>query len=137
MNLRKVLSILIAVIAIAGATLWVLIARADGAQGPISTMLNLGKWLVIITAVIALVFALKNIVSDGRKLKKTITLVVAFAILAAVAYVMATGIAIEEGENTITARDSKLVGTGIYLFYLLAALAFLIMIFFGIRKTVK
>ena len=135
MSLRKILSILIAVIAIAGAVLWVLIARADGDQGPIGAMLNLGKWLVIITAAISLIFALKNIFSDGRKLKKTITMVIAFAVLAAIAYVMAKGIAIEEGDNTITEQASKLVGTGIYLFYLLAALAFLIMIFFGNKRN--
>ncbi len=137
MSLQRILSILIAVIALIGAVLWVLIVRADGSEGPIGAMLNVGKWLVIIGAVIALIFTLKNIFSDGQKIKKTLTSVIAFAVLAGIAYVMAKGVAIEEGENTITESASKMVGTGIYLFYLLAAIAILIMVFFGIRKTFK
>ena len=137
MSLQRILSLVVAVIAIVGAVLWVLIARADGDSGPIGAMLNVGKWLVIIAAAVALVFALKNIVSDGQKLKKTLTSIVAFAVLAGIAYVMAKGTAIEGGENPITESASKMVGAGIYLFYLLAAIAILIMIFFGIRKTIK
>lgn len=137
MSLQRILSILIGVIALIGAVLWVLIVRADGSEGPIGAMLNVGKWLVIIGAVIALIFTLKNIFSDGQKIKKTLTSVIAFAVLAGIAYVLAKGVAIETKDITISEGGSKMVGTGLYLFYLLAAIAILIMVFFGIRKTFK
>jgi len=142
MNLNRILTIVIAIIAVVAAVMYISIFRADvdaGETGSIDGMLQFGKILVIITALIALFFALKNIATDPQKLKKSLISLVIFGILAAVAYAMA-GSAIPTGlddEIVINEGTSKMVGAGIYLFYFLSAIAILAMVVFGIKKTIK
>lgn len=134
MNSQKILTIVVAAISILGAILWILIARG-GEQGPIGGMMTLGMVLVGAAAVFSFVFSLLNIVSSPSKLKKTLTSVGAFAIVAIVCYAIAQGVAVEGEEMSITESGSKLVGAGLNLFYALIVIAFSIMIFFGVKRT--
>lgn len=132
---KKILPIVVAVISVIGLILWVMIAKVDAeGEGPIGTMLNLGKGLVIIAGALAILFTLLNIVSDKQKLKKTLRSLIVFFVLAAVSYGLAKGVALEGADVNITEKGSRWVGTGLYLFYLLTGFAFVIMIFFGIKK---
>ncbi len=137
MSLQKILSIVVAVISIIGAILWIMIARAEEGEGPIGLMLNVGKGLVLVAAIIAMAFSLKNMFSDAQKIKKTLTSVAGFLVLVVVSYVLSEGVAIDDGDNSVTEGTSKWIGTGLYLFYLLIFVAFGIMIFFGLKKSLK
>ena len=44
---------------------------------------------------------------------------------------------VEVGDITIEPSTSKLVGTGIFMFYFLAAVAILAMVGFGIKKSLN
>lgn len=142
MNLNRILTIVIAIIAVVAAIMYISIFRADidgGETGSIDGMLQFGKILVVVTALIALFFALKNIATDPQKLKKSLISLVIFGILAAVAYAMADS-AIPDNldeEIVINGGKSKMVGAGIYMFYFLSAIAILAMVVFGIKKTIK
>jgi hypothetical protein len=79
-----------------------------------------------------------NTVSNTASLKNTLTGVAAFVVLALLCYFVADGAETPlKNGDMLSASGSKLVGAGLYLFYLLAVIAGGIMLGFGIKKMVK
>ncbi|MEM6722250.1 MAG: hypothetical protein AAF611_23185 [Bacteroidota bacterium] len=110
---------------------------ADKSTG--NGMIIAGEVLVIVTAAIALFFGIKNLATNPQALKKSLVFIAVFAIIAILSYVSATD-AIPENlgdDISVTAGESKYVGTGIYMFYFLAGIAILSMVGFGIKKTLN
>ncbi|MEM6685173.1 MAG: hypothetical protein AAF617_05200 [Bacteroidota bacterium] len=102
-------------------------------------MIIAGEVLVIVTAALSLFFGIKNLATNPQALKKTLIFLAVFAIFGILSYVSASD-AIPENlgdDIQVTATASKYVGTGIYMFYFLAAIAILSMIGFGIKKTLN
>ncbi|WP_340075198.1 hypothetical protein [Leptobacterium sp. I13] len=109
--------------------LWFLLL---GSTDPYSDlMINIAKYLVIITAAVVLLFTLKNLVSHPDKLKKALIAVVGFLIVVGIGYALADG----EATDTTSASASKWVGTGLYTFYVLTFIAIGAMVVSGIKKT--
>ena len=100
-------------------------------------MIIYGEILVGITAVISLFFGLANLVTNPDALKKSLISLAVFAIIAILSYVSAGDSLVEVGDITIEPSTSKLVGTGIFMFYFLAAVAILAMVGFGIKKSLN
>ncbi|MCV6631660.1 MAG: hypothetical protein OIF50_17570 [Flavobacteriaceae bacterium] len=136
MNLQKILSIVVAVIGIVGAIFWILIAK-DGENGPIGGMMTIGMILVGVTAVLAILFGLINVVKSPEKLKKTLFSLGVFIVIGILSYAMAEGVAIKGEEINISESGSKWVGTGLYMFYLMVIAAFAVMAFFGVKKILR
>ena len=132
-SLKLILTILIAAIALIGVILYVLILLGDTGNA----MIVAGEVLVIITAAIALFFGLKNLATNPQALKKSLISLAVFAIIAILSYVSAGESPVQVGDISIDAGTSKLVGTGIYMFYFLAAIAILAMVGFGIKKSLN
>lgn len=134
-SLKTILTVVIAVIALLGAIFYIMIL-GSGDTG--NSMIIFGEALVIITAAIAIFFGLYNLATNPQALKKTLISLAVFAIIAILSYVAASDMPIKIGkEISITPDTSKLVGTGLYMFYFLAAIAFLLMVAFGIKKTLN
>jgi len=108
----------------------------DGMLNPISIIAYIV--LAVILALVVL-FALKNIVSNPANIKRTIMSVGAFLLLFAICYfALAKGVETPMRDDKIlSAGDSKLVGAGLYMFYLLAIIAGGAMLFTGIKKMIK
>ncbi|MFK2819327.1 hypothetical protein U0L90_04305 [Flavobacteriaceae sp. LMIT009] len=90
-------------------------------------------------AVLVLLFSLANMFTNAATLKKTLTNVGAFVLLAAIAHFgFANGVEtpLRDGE-VLSASGSKWVGTGLYLFYFLVLIAAGIMLFTGVKKMIK
>jgi len=108
----------------------------DSYLNPISMM----AYIVIgLTVVLVLLFSLKNIFTNPKTLKTTLTNVGAFALVGAIAYFgFANGVEtpMRDGE-VLSAGGSKLVGAGLYLFYFLAIIAIGAMLFSGVKKMIK
>ena len=88
---------------------------------------------------LVLVFSIKQMFTNAATLKKTLTNVGAFLLLALIAYFgFAKGVEtpLRDGE-VLTAGNSQLVGAGLYLFYFLVFIAVGIMLFTGIKKMIK
>ncbi|WP_430410465.1 hypothetical protein [Kordia sp.] len=132
-SLKLILTILIAVIALIGAILYIMILTGDTGN----TMILAGEILVIVTAAIALFFGLKNLATNPQALKKSAISLAVFAIIAILSYVSASETPLEVGDISITPKTSKFVGMGIYMFYFLAAIAILAMVGFGIKKSLN
>ena len=95
--------------------------------------------ILAIAVLIVLVFSVLNTASNSANLKNTLTGVAAFVVLALLCYFgFADGVEtpLKDGDM-LSESGSKLIGAGLYLFYLLALIAGGIMLWFGIKKTVK
>lgn len=135
-QLKIILTVLIAVIALIGLILYIMIL-ADKSTG--NGMIIAGEILVIITAALALAFGILSMATNPQALKKTLIFVAVFAIFGILSYVSASdAIPDNLGDDiVVTTAQSKYVGTGIYMFYFLAGIAILSMIGFGIKKTLN
>jgi len=132
--LNTILTVMIAALALAGIVFYVLILLEKNQGGG---MIIYGEILVGVTAVIALFFGLSNLATNPQALKKSLISLAVFAIVGILSYVSAGESPLEVGDITITESTSKLVGTGIYMFYFLAMIAVLAMVGFAIKKSLN
>ena len=139
-KIAKILAILLGVV---GLILWILLVRSDENSSTVDIMIGLGIWMTIIIAVITLLFSIAQLVTHPDKLKKSLISIVAFALILLISYfVLATGTdvnlqemsrkGIEVSEGTV-----KLVGGGLWAFYLLAIVAVGAMIIGGAKKILS
>lgn len=133
-SLNKILTGLIATIALIGAILYILILM-DKSTG--NEMIIAGQVLVIATAAIALFFGLKNLATNPATLKKSLISLAVLAIVGILSYVSAGDSLVQVGDISIESSTSKFVGAGIYMFYFLAGIAVLAMVGFGIKKSLN
>jgi hypothetical protein len=133
-QLKIILTVLIAVIALVGTILYIMILTGKSTG---NEMIVAGEILVPITAAIALFFGIKNLATNPQALKKSLISLAVFAIIAILSYVAAGDVLQQVGDIKIDASKSKMIGTGIYMFYFLAAVAILAMVGFGVKKTLN
>ena len=148
MNLQKIIKLVAAIVGvlsifflirIIGAGDDALEASPDLQDSTVSPFMYIAYVIFGITVLLVLVFSIKQMFTNAATLKKTLTNVGAFVALALVAYFgFANGVEtpLRDGE-VLTAGNSQLVGTGLYLFYFLVFIAIGIMMFSGIKKMIK
>lgn len=96
---------------------------------------------VVLAIIVALVviFSLKNIATNPEVLKSTLKNVGAFLLVIAIAYFgFAQGVETEMKDGEMLSESgSRWVGTGLYVFYFLLIVAVGLMLYTGIKKTIK
>ena len=127
----KIVKILAILIGVLGLILWVLLLGSESPYADI--MINIAKFLVIITAAVVLIFTIKNLISHPDKLKKALIAIVGFVVIVGIGYVLADGTA----QGTASASDSKWVGTGLWTFYILTIVAVAAMVISGVKKILS
>ena len=141
MNLQRILTILLAVISVIGSIfLIMIIVKGDGENhGAIDGMLWFAKLLIIVTALLALVFSIKNIASDPQKMKKSVISLVGFLVILGIGYGLSAAgeEVVDNGKVLATASESKMVGSGIIMFYVLLAVALGAMLVTAAKKSLK
>lgn len=141
MGLYKILKIVALLLSVAGIIFWfMLISKGDEAvkatgEG-VSPMLMIAYITMAIVLLFVLIFVLQGIMAGN--IKKTLMSVGAFAVILIIAYAMSSGST--EGlplvdDAPVTEGTSKLVGTGLNAFYILAVLAIGSMAFSGFKKV--
>jgi len=105
----------------------------------VSPFMYIAYIVLAITVAIVAFFSLKNIATRPSVLMSTLKNVGAFAVLAAIAYFgFANGVETEMKDGEVLSEGgSKLVGAGLYLFYFLLVAAIGLMLYTGIKKTIK
>lgn len=118
-------------------------AAKAGESGLVDGLLDPMAWVayIVLAIILALVviFTLKNVLSNPATLKSTLIGVGAFLALFAICYfVLANGVEtpMRDGE-VLSANGSKMVGAGLYMFYLLAIIAGGSMLYTGIKKMIS
>ncbi|ETN94435.1 hypothetical protein SAMN04487906_3053 [Zhouia amylolytica] len=138
----KIAKILAIILGVVGVVLWVTIARTDdpGSSSTIDIMINLGKYMTILAAIVALLFTVGNLVTHPSKLKKALISIGVFALIVVISYAVSSGTDVdltkmaERGIET-SESASKTVGAGLIAFYILGGLAVLSMVFSGFKKV--
>ncbi|WOD42043.1 hypothetical protein [Hwangdonia lutea] len=144
--MKKILTILLGIVGVLSIVfLAMIISTGDEAiklgesSGTVNTFMYIGYLVFFLTLAFVVIFSLKNIFSDAETMKSTLKGVGIFALLAAICYFgLAKGVETElkDGEM-LSAGGSQLLGAGLYLFYLLLAIAGGSMLFFAIKKMIK
>jgi len=146
MNSQKILTIIAGVVGIIAMFFLIRIIgigdeaiKAGESGGTVNTFMYIAYVILAITLVLVVIFTLKNIASNKATLKSTVMGVGAFLLLALICYFgLANGVEtpLRDGE-VLSESGSKMVGAGLWMFYLLTIIAIGTMLFTGIKKMIK
>ncbi|MBP2832568.1 hypothetical protein J8281_10265 [Aquimarina sp. U1-2] len=155
MKISKILSYVVLAIGIIGAILWYVMSSSigdlmdqngvsearelplDDAAPLVSPLYSLTLIIFVITIVATLITVFSTLAKNPSGLKNTLIGIVAFVIVVGIGFVLAEGVEtpMKDGE-ILSESGSKWVGTGLYAFYILAAVAVGLMFLSGIRKLI-
>ncbi len=155
MKISKILSYLVLAIGILGAILWYVMSSSisdlmdqngvsearelslDEAAPMVSPLYSLTLVIFVITIVVTLITVFSTLAKNPSGLKNTLIGIVAFVLIIGIGFVMADGVEtpLKDGD-VLSESGSKWVGTGLYAFYFLAAIAVGLMFLSGIKKLI-
>ncbi|RFN59541.1 hypothetical protein [Marixanthomonas ophiurae] len=138
MALHKILKIVAVILSLAGIIfLGLIISKGDDVVKATGEGVDGYLYVAYITFAIVLlfvtVFVLKGIFAGN--IKRTLLSILGFLVIVAIGFVLANGVEtpMQDGEM-LSESGSRWVGTGLYVFYILAVLAIGAMVFSGIKK---
>ncbi len=106
--------------------------------GAIMPIILLGQLTLLIAVVITSIYALKGLMADKAKLKSSLMFVVIFLGIFLIAFLLSEGVETPMRDGKVlSATGSKLVGTGIRVFYILTIIAVGLMVFSGKIRSFK
>jgi len=148
MNIQTIVKIISAVFGLLGAIfLFRIIGAGDeeikmaasmGDFGTVSPLVSLAIAILSITVIVTVLFSLLSLASSPEKLKKSLVFIGCFLLITGIAYASSSGVEtpMKDGEM-LSASGSRWVETGLRMFYILATLAILSMVFSGARKILN
>ncbi len=144
MALHKILKIIVAIIGIAALVIAGMVwandeaIKAGDSQGLVDTMMLLTWVIVGLALLLVVIFVLRGLFTGNAK--NTLISLGAFLLIIAISYFAASGSAdpmpLKDGEM-LSASGSQWVSAGINAFFILAAVAILLMVVSGAKKLVK
>jgi hypothetical protein len=148
MNIQTIVKIISAVFGLLGAIfLFRIIGAGDeeikmaasmGDFGTVTPLVSLAIAILSITVIVTVLFSLLSLASSPEKLKKSLVFIGCFLLITGIAYAISSGVEtpMKDGEM-LSASGSRWVETGLRMFYILATLAVLSMLFSGAKKILK
>ena len=113
-------------------------AAASGNYGVITPIIILSQITLLIAVVVTLIFSLRGIAKDKSKMKNALKSAGLFLIVVVIAFVLSNGVETPMRDGKVlSAMGSKLVGTGIRVFFILSIIAIVLMVFPGTKKIFK
>ena len=113
-------------------------AAASGNYGLITPIIILSQITLVIAVIVTLIFSLRGIAKDKSKMKNALKSAGLFLIVVVVAFVLSNGVETPMRDGKVlSAMGSKLVGTGIRVFFILSIIAIVLMVFPGTKKIFK
>ena len=112
-------------------------AAASGNYGVITPIILLSQITLFIAVVVTLVFSLRAIARDKSKMKNALKSAGLFLIVVVIAFVLSSGVETPMRDGKVlSAMGSRLVGTGIRVFFILSIVAVGLMVFPGTKKNI-
>ncbi len=113
-------------------------AAASGNYGTITPIILLSQITLFIAVAVTLTFSLRSIAKDKAKMMNALKSAGLFLIVVVVAFVLSSGVETPMRDGKVlSALGSKLVGTGIRVFFILSFIAIALMVFPGTKKIFK
>ena len=101
----------------------------------IDIMLYTAYIVLAIITLSVLTFSFKNVIENKSSLISTLRGVGSFLILFIILYFLSSGEEVVKGDEIVlSATGSKFIGAGLYMFYSLAIIASLSMVYFGFKN---
>ena len=114
------------------------IAAASGSYGSITPIILLSQIILFIAVAVTLTFSLRTIAKDKAKMMNAVKSAGLFLIVVIVAFLLSSGVETPMRDGKVlSAMGSKLVGTGIRVFFILSFIAIALMVFRGTKKIFK
>lgn len=139
MALHKILKIVVALIGVVGLILAGMVWAENDAikvgesQGLVDAMMTITWIVVAIALVLVVIFVLKGLFTGNAK--NTLIAIGAFVLVLAISYITASGEETVLKDGTILSETgSKMVTAGITAFFILAAVAIILMVGSGAKK---
>ena len=148
MNIQTIVKIISAVFGLLGAIfLFRIIGAGDeeikmaasmGDFGTVTPLVSLAIAILSIAVIVTVLFSLLSLASSPEKLKKSLVFIGCFLLITGIAYAISSGVEtpMKDGEM-LSVSGSRWVETGLRMFYILATLAVLSMVFSGAKKILK
>ena len=113
-------------------------AAASGNYGVITPIILLSQITLFIAVIVTLVFSLRAIAKDKSKMKNALKSAGLFLIVVVIAFFLSSGVETPMRDGKVlSAMGSRLVGTGIRVFFILSVIAVGLMVFPGTKKIFK
>ena len=113
-------------------------AAASGNYGVITPIIILSQITLLIAVIVTLIFSLRGIAKDKSKMKNALKSAGLFLIVVVIAFVLSSGVETPMRDGKVlSAMGSRLVGTGIRVFFILSIVAVGLMVFPGTKKIFK
>ena len=104
----------------------------------ITPIILLSQLILIIAVIVTLIFSLRGIAKDKAKMKNAAKSAGLFLAVILVAFLLSNGVETPMRDGKVlSAMGSKLVGTGLRMFYILSIIAVGLMILPGIKNSIK
>jgi len=111
---------------------------ASGNFAAITPIILLSQLILIIAVIVTLIFSLRGIAKDKAKMKNAAKSAGLFLSVILVAFLLSNGTETPMRDGKVlSAMGSKLVGTGLRVFYILSIIAVGLMILPGIKNSIK
>jgi len=148
MNIQTIVKIISAVFGLLGAIFLfriigvgdeeIKMAASMGDFGTVTPLVSLAIAILSITVIVTILFSLLSLASSPEKLKKSLVFIGCFLLITGIAYAISSGVEtpMKDGEM-LSVSGSRWVETGLRMFYILATLAVLSMVFSGAKKILK
>ena len=148
MNIQTIVKIISAVFGLLGAIFLfriigvgdeeIKMAASMGDFGTVTPLVSLAIAILSIAVIVTVLFSLLSLASSPEKLKKSLVFIGCFLLITGIAYAISSGVEtpMKDGEM-LSVSGSRWVETGLRMFYILATLAILSMVFSGARKILN
>lgn len=148
MNIQKITTIVALVLGVLGLIFQVLIlSKGDdaiemnslaGDFSAVTPMITLAIIILAVVVLITVVSSLAALASNPAKLKKALISIAAFVAVVLISYLFSEGVETPRKDgDVLSAFGSRLVGTGLRTFYILAVIAIGSMVFSGVKRFFK
>ena len=113
-------------------------AAASGDYGVITPIILLSQIVLFIAVLVTLTFSLRGISKDKTKMKNAVKSTGLFLMVVLIGFLLSNGVETPMRDGKVlSAMGSRLVGTGINVFFILTIIAVGLMIFPGTKKIFK
>ena len=113
-------------------------AAASGDYGVITPIILLSQIVLFIAVLVTLTFSLRGISKDKTKMKNAVKSTGLFLMVVLIGFLLSNGVETPMRDGKVlSAMGSRLVGTGINVFFILTIIAVGLMVFPGSKKIFK
>ena len=138
MALHKILKIVAVILSLAGIVfLGMIISKGDDVVKATGEGVDGYLYVAYITFAIVLLFVLVFVLKGifAGNIKRTLLSIGAFLVIIAIGYALSNGVETQMQDGKMLSESgSRWVGTGLHVFYILAVIAIVAMVFSGIKK---